>query len=69
MTEQRPRPKRKPPPPRKPLKQKTVWITCRAKAGCEGKQATLVFENKLPEGGTARRYRCLTCGGAFHITV
>jgi len=56
-------------PPRKPPEQKTVWITCRAKAGCEGKQATLVFENKLPEGGTARRYRCQTCNGVFYITV
>jgi len=64
-----PRPKRVPPKPQKKAGTKTVWITCRAKAGCDGKQAILVFEKKLPQGGTARRYRCTTCNGSFHITV
>lgn len=63
------KPKRLPPRPQKKVEPKTVWITCRAKAGCEGKQALVIFEKKLPEGGTVRRYRCITCNGAFHITV
>ena len=48
---------------------KSVWISCRAKAGCEGKMAVMVFKQKLPEGGQVIRYRCMTCRGSFHIRI
>ena len=48
---------------------KVVWISCRARDGCDGKQAIYVMKHKLPQGGTSYRYRCKTCGGAFHITA
>lgn len=49
--------------------QPTVWVSCRAKAGCDGKEARLVFKRKLGSGGKTIRYRCLKCNGAFHITL
>jgi len=48
---------------------KTVWIACRARKGCEGQQATIVFREPSGGGGTNARYRCTTCGGAFQITT
>jgi hypothetical protein len=60
--------------------EKKVWINCRATEGCPGKQAVIVFSRQnsptdpsgsgafVPEaGGRTIRYRCLTCGKAFHI--
>lgn len=47
-----------------------VWMSCRATEGCKGTKAKIVFMQRLPlqaGGGTALRYKCLTCGGAFHI--
>lgn len=61
--------KKLPPKPRKPTEQRTIWMSCRAKQGCPGQQATIVMQNKTPGGGTATRYRCQTCGGAFHINT
>lgn len=46
----------------------TVWISCRAKQGCPGRQAVLKMKSKLPQGGTAIRYTCTVCKGSFHIT-
>lgn len=51
---------------------KIVWMSCRASEKCEGKQAYIVMERKVPlagGGGTSRRYRCLLCKGVWHITV
>ena len=45
-------------------------MSCRATEGCKGTKAKIVFMQRLPlqaGGGTALRYKCLTCGGAFHI--
>jgi hypothetical protein len=64
-----PKKKRLPPRPIKPINEPPVWVTCRASAGCDGKMAKVVFRTKLPQGGTAIRYRCQTCNGAFHITL
>ena len=58
--------------------EKKVWIACRATPGCAGNQAVVVFNRTTvptgpggtfsPEGaGRVIRYRCCTCGGAFHI--
>ena len=60
---------KKAPIPPKPVEEKIVWIACRAKQGCEGKQAKVVMQTKTPGGGCATRYRCMTCGGAFHIST
>ena len=59
---------------------KIVWMSCRATAGCEGKQAEIVFSRvaqpMMPGGGfnpqagsRSIRYRCLTCGQPFHVTL
>jgi len=51
-------------------KDETVWMSCRARQGCEGNQAKVVFRRRLAiqqGGGTATRYRCMTCNGVFHI--
>ena len=59
-------------------KEEKVFIACRAKEGCPGREAiiTLVRNNTpnmpgggfMPEsGGRMVRYRCLTCGGTFTI--
>ena len=48
-----------------------VWMTCRANEACGGKYAVQVMggERGLQAGGGSwLRYRCLTCGGAFHIS-
>ena len=48
-----------------------VWISCRVGPECEGKYAVLVNEGEIgfvAGGGNWARYKCLTCGGAFHIT-
>ena len=47
----------------------TVWIKCRAREKCEGNQATVVFKKRRPGGGWSVRYRCLSCGGTFHVQV
>lgn len=61
--DQKPKPETPKPP------KKMVWVACRATPGCEGKQATVVFSKKTPGGGSVTRYKCGTCGGAFHIKV
>jgi len=66
MANDKPKPQ---PRPQRPPEKKTVWVSCRAKAGCEGKQAIIVFSNKTPGGGHVTRYRCTKCGGAFHVQV
>lgn len=48
---------------------KAMWINCRAKAGCEGKEATLVMTANNPGGGRILRYRCMTCKGTWHLPV
>jgi hypothetical protein len=48
---------------------KKVWVACRAKARCEGKESLMVFKRKLATGGKTIRYRCLTCGCSFHVTL
>ena len=65
------KPKKTPPKPAPKHKDagKVVWISCRAKAGCEGNQAELVFRNKTGGEGTTARYKCMSCGGAFHIAT
>ena len=62
----RKRPRKK---PKDPMAGKVVWISCRARAGCEGKQAKITMRFKLPQGGTSIRYRCLTCNGVFVVTL
>ena len=59
--------------------QKPVWIKCRAREGCEGQTAVIVFNHQnspvegvgtfIPTaGGRSIRYRCLTCKNVFHIS-
>ena len=60
-------PPRRPPPDKEVGRQ--VWVACRAVHGCEGKTSTIVMRNRLPQGGTATRYHCGTCGRPFYITV
>jgi hypothetical protein len=61
---------RKPPvpPPVDPMAGKSVWMKCRARAGCEGNSCVYQMRFRLPAGGQSIRYRCATCGGSFHIT-
>lgn len=51
--------------------EKPVWMACRATEGCEGKYALLVWRKPIKDGmvpqGESLRYRCMTCGQAFHI--
>ncbi len=54
--------------------EKVVWIACRATPNCPGNQAVMVFsksrqptQSDFAMGGSITRYRCKTCGGAFHI--
>lgn len=54
-----------PPPAKKP--QREVWFSCRAKAGCTGNIAVVVFTKGTPGQGSNTRYRCKTCGGAWHV--
>jgi len=65
------KPKKVPPKPAPKDKNagKIVWVACRAKQGCDGQQAVMVFNKKTGGGGAAVRYRCKTCGGAFHINT
>lgn len=49
--------------------QRTVWIACRAKPGCTGQQASVVTVTKTAGGGSITRFKCLTCGRAFHVQV
>jgi hypothetical protein len=47
-----------------------VWFACRATTDCEGKYAVKVQAGELDlqaGGGTFTRYKCLTCGGRFHV--
>lgn len=75
MTENQP-----PAAPPLPEEPKQVWIACRAKESCEGNQAVIEFSRShqplngkggfnAQVGGRATRYKCLTCGGAFHINT
>lgn len=65
-----PRPPQQPPVPKPPDPKvgTTAWISCRAKAGCQGKQAVYQMAFTLASGGRSIRYRCSTCGGVFHLT-
>jgi hypothetical protein len=61
-----------PPPKPKPKNTKPkrkVWVACRATHGCEGQQCEVAWEKKSPGGGRNIRYKCLTCGGAFHTNT
>lgn len=69
MNQPKPKPKKQPPKPQKPSGGEIIWMACRAKQGCTGQQARVVFKQKQPGGGIAARYRCLTCGGSFHINT
>ena len=66
--------------PTEAKKPEIVWVACRAREGCEGKQAEVVFSRAhnatmpnggfLPvAGGRTIRYTCLTCKGSFHIST
>lgn len=49
---------------------KIVTMNCRAKEGCPGREAYLVFTKSIPlihGGGTTYRYRCTTCKGVWHL--
>ena len=57
-----------------------VWMACRGTTGCEGQQAEVIFSRVAQPitsdggfqphaGGRSIRYRCLTCGQPFHITM
>lgn len=59
---------------------KKVWIACRAKKGCTGNYAVIVFQQNnnlapglgqfnVASGGRMIRYRCCTCNGVFTITT
>lgn len=50
-------------------KQKTVWFSCRATPGCEGKTAVVVFTKGTPGQLSVTRYRCTTCGKSWHVKV
>lgn len=56
-----------PEPKPKPKPLRTVWFSCRASRGCEGKMAAVVFTKGTPGQLSVTRYRCLTCGGAWHV--
>lgn len=60
----------KPPevPKAKP-KERVVWFSCRASRGCEGKMAAIVFSKGIPGHSSVTRYRCLTCGKAWHVQM
>jgi hypothetical protein len=53
----------------KPEQPNPVWITCRGSRPCEGKTASIVFRKKRMGGGFDVRYKCLSCGGSFHIAT
>ena len=56
------------PPDRPPKpKERIVWFSCRAKPGCPGNQAKVVFTRGTPGQLSVTRYRCLTCGGSWHV--
>ena len=61
--------KNRPPAPRPPEVGPEVWISCRAKEGCSGKNARLILKQKNPGGGAILRYRCLTCNRTFSIST
>jgi len=46
-----------------------VWISCRGSRPCEGKMAAIVFKKKRPGGGFDVRYKCISCGGSFHVAT
>ena len=46
----------------------TVWLSCRAAQGCEGKQSKLVQIRKV-NGSHVYRYRCMSCKRLFQIVV
>jgi len=56
------------PLPNDPQAGKSVWMKCRAKAGCESNSCVYVRKFRLPAGGQSIRYRCTACNGTFHIT-
>jgi hypothetical protein len=55
------------PAPQKEQKVEIVWMSCRARAGCEGKQQQVVWKHRQPGGGFNFRYRCTTCNGVWHL--
>ena len=57
-----------PPLPNGPQAGKSVWMKCRANAGCEGNSCVFIRKFRLPSGGQSVRYRCSKCTGTFHIT-
>jgi len=48
---------------------KIVWVSCRGKRDCPGKQAKIVMKMRLPQGGISIRYRCQTCNKVFYVTI
>jgi len=46
-----------------------VWVSCRATQGCPGKMAKVEMKRKLPMGGTYLKYKCLTCGKGFGVSL
>jgi hypothetical protein len=60
------------PQPSAPEKGKNVvWMSCRARAHCEGKYAKLTLtktNSTMAGGGTWRRYQCESCGGVWTLT-
>lgn len=57
------------PRPKKKKELKEVWMACRARDGCTGNQAAVVFSKRTPGGGSVSRFKCLTCGGSWHVQV
>lgn len=53
-----------------------VWIACRAKEGCLGNYAIIVFNQQLQSNdglndmnsGRMIRYQCCTCNGIFTVS-
>jgi hypothetical protein len=46
-----------------------VWVSCRGKKSCDGKQARVLLKQKLGMGGTVIRYVCTTCNRPFSTTL
>ena len=53
--------------PDKNPKDRIVWFSCRARPGCPGKEAKVIFTKGTPGQLSVTRYRCLTCGGSWHV--
>lgn len=65
------------PPPKPPAQaagierpdDEVVWVACRAKNKCEGKQARVLFKKNEGMGGTRIQYVCKTCNTPFSIRL